>query len=381
MTIRRVGAVAILLGVIMGLLPLVTEAQVATSPMWNLLLSQGSSTSGQSGPLVFGAVTVSAPTYTTGQTNPLSLTTTGALRVDGSAVTQPVSGTVTASGPLTDAQLRATAVAVSGPLTDTELRATAVPISGTVTANAGTGTLATNVTQVGGTAISTGTGVGGLGIPRVTVSSDSTVILGTGSATVGALTANQSVNVAQVNGVATTTGNGISGTGVQRVTIASDSTGQVTANAGTNLNTSALLTESTFTTRVNTQGQKTMAASTPVVLASDQLICTSKAAFSQTASAQLVAGVASQRIYLCAVILITAADQSISLVEGTGSVCATGIAAVMGGTTASMALVANGGLSSVAAFPWISTATNANALCLLQSGSGNVSGVITYRQG
>ena len=36
-------------------------------------------------------------------------------------------------------------LAVSGPLTDTQLRATAVPISGTVTANAGTGTLATNV--------------------------------------------------------------------------------------------------------------------------------------------------------------------------------------------------------------------------------------------
>ena len=41
----------------------------------------------------------------------------------------PVSGTVTATGPLTDTQLRATAVSVSGPLTDTQLRATAVPVS------------------------------------------------------------------------------------------------------------------------------------------------------------------------------------------------------------------------------------------------------------
>jgi hypothetical protein len=47
----------------------------------------------------------------------------------------PVSGTVTASGPLTDAQLRATAVPVSGPLTDAQLRATPVPVSGTVTAS------------------------------------------------------------------------------------------------------------------------------------------------------------------------------------------------------------------------------------------------------
>ena len=54
---------------------------------------------------------------------------TGRLPVDGSGVTQPV------SGPLTDTQLRATAVPVSGtvtasgPLTDTQLRASAVPVS------------------------------------------------------------------------------------------------------------------------------------------------------------------------------------------------------------------------------------------------------------
>lgn len=60
-------------------------------------LAQGSTTSGQVGTLVQGAVTTSAPSYTTAKTSPLSLTTAGALRVDGSAVTQPVSGTVTAT--------------------------------------------------------------------------------------------------------------------------------------------------------------------------------------------------------------------------------------------------------------------------------------------
>jgi len=59
--------------------------------------AQASSTSGQTGPLVQGAVTTSAPTYTNATTNPLSLTTAGALRVDGSGSTQPVSGTVTAN--------------------------------------------------------------------------------------------------------------------------------------------------------------------------------------------------------------------------------------------------------------------------------------------
>jgi hypothetical protein len=45
----------------------------------------------------------------------------------------PVSGTVAVTGPLTDTQLRATAVPVSGPLTDAQIRATALPVSGPLT--------------------------------------------------------------------------------------------------------------------------------------------------------------------------------------------------------------------------------------------------------
>lgn len=54
-------------------------------------VAQGSTTAGELGELIQGAVTTAAPTYTTATTNPLSLTTAGALRVDGSAVTQPIS--------------------------------------------------------------------------------------------------------------------------------------------------------------------------------------------------------------------------------------------------------------------------------------------------
>lgn len=59
--------------------------------------AQGSTTSGQNGVLAQTATTTAAPTYTTGTTNPVSTTTAGAVRVDGSASTQPVSGTVTAN--------------------------------------------------------------------------------------------------------------------------------------------------------------------------------------------------------------------------------------------------------------------------------------------
>lgn len=53
--------------------------------------TQGSTTSGQTGPLSQGAVTTAAPSYANGQTSPLSLTLAGALRTDSSAVTQPIS--------------------------------------------------------------------------------------------------------------------------------------------------------------------------------------------------------------------------------------------------------------------------------------------------
>lgn len=103
-----------------------------------ILVAQGSSTSGEKGPLIQGAVTTAAPTYTTAQTSPLSLTTAGALRVDGSGVTQPVSGTVTA--------------------------------------NQGGAPWSQNITQFGGVNISTGTGASGTGIPRVTVANDSNIL-------------------------------------------------------------------------------------------------------------------------------------------------------------------------------------------------------------
>lgn len=52
----------------------------------NVGLAQASATSGQSGPLVQCAVTTAAPTYTTAQTDPCSMTTAGGLRVDNSTI-------------------------------------------------------------------------------------------------------------------------------------------------------------------------------------------------------------------------------------------------------------------------------------------------------
>ena len=70
-------------------------------------VAQGSATSGQTGALIVGAVTTAAPTYTTGNTNPLSLTTAGALRGDLSSI----SGTAISP---TTAQLGVALVKING---------------------------------------------------------------------------------------------------------------------------------------------------------------------------------------------------------------------------------------------------------------------------
>lgn len=93
--------------------------------------AQGATTAGEIGPLIQAAVTSAAPAYTTATTNPLSLTLAGALRVDGSAVTQPISA---AALPLP------TGAATSA--LQTSGNATLTAISGQLPAVLGQGTMA-----------------------------------------------------------------------------------------------------------------------------------------------------------------------------------------------------------------------------------------------
>lgn len=87
--------------------------------------------------------------------------------------------------------------------------------------------------------------------------------------------------------------------------------------------------------------------------------------------------------YICSVVLVSATAQSIGLDEGTGTTCESSGTALIGvsstsAATPTMAVAANGGFSSVAGAPWLKLLASADHLCVLQSGSGNVSGVITY---
>lgn len=187
-------------------------------------------------------------TRITDGTNDAAVSAANALKVDGSAVTQPVSvaslplpaGAATATnqttlgnqtskindGTTTVAVTLANALKVDG-------SAVTQPVSGTVTANIGTsGALALDATLTGGTQTS-----------RLTD--------GTNTAAVSA------ANALKVDGSAVT----------QPVSAAAL---PLPAGAATEATLATRLADATFTARINTLGQKAMAASTPIVIASDQ---------------------------------------------------------------------------------------------------------------
>lgn len=191
-----------------------TEASLAKLPV-----TQGSTTSGQSGPLAQTATTTNSPVYTTAKTNPISTDTAGNTRVSLKDSTMPA---------------LAAGAAIIGKV-------------GIDQTTPGT----TNGVQVNA-ALPAGTNLmGKVGIDQTTPGTTNGVqvnaALPAGSAIIGNIRIDQ-----------TTPG----------------TTNAVQANAGTNLNTSALNLETTQTAMSAklpaTLGQKAMAASMAVVLASDQ---------------------------------------------------------------------------------------------------------------
>jgi hypothetical protein len=107
------------------------------------------------------------------------------------------------------------------------------------------------------------------------------------------------------------------------------------------------------------------------------------ASINQTGNTQLVAGTAAKKLYVCSIHVVAAAATNVAVVEGTGSVCATGTAGVsgFGGATAATGwnFAGNGGIalgngdSSLGA-----EGTSGDNLCIFNSGSGQVSGGISY---
>ena len=107
------------------------------------------------------------------------------------------------------------------------------------------------------------------------------------------------------------------------------------------------------------------------------------ASINQTGNTEIVAGTASEKIYVCSIHVVAAVATDVAVVEGTGTVCGTSTAGVngFGGATAATGwnFAANGGIalgngdSSLGA-----EVASGDNLCIFNSGSGQVSGGISY---
>ena len=157
--------------------------------------------------------------------------------------------------------------------------ATTQPVSGTVTANQGTANVTPwneNISQWGGVATTLGQKAMAASVPVVIASDQSAVPISAASLPLPAGAATEATLATRLAEATFTARINTPGQKVMAsstpVVIASDQSavpvsGTVTSNIGT---TGGLLLDATFTGRINTLGQKTMAASTPVVIASDQ---------------------------------------------------------------------------------------------------------------
>ena len=107
-----------------------TSALALDASVNGLLLAQASSTAGEKGPLVQGAVTTSSPTYVAGETSPLSLDTTGALRIS-APPGAPVN--VTVNSPPNDVRVGPTTLAAPGTVAVSSMGAGSVGVVATGT--------------------------------------------------------------------------------------------------------------------------------------------------------------------------------------------------------------------------------------------------------
>lgn len=194
----------------------IASDQSAVSTKGSLAIA--STTSGQTGNLTMGAVTTAAPSYTTAQTDPLSLTTAGALRMDMASV----AGTVTPVGSGVMATAPRVALATDSPGIVTlgqAVKASSVPVTiasdqgslGAFSSQYPSGATPITASSTGTTGATTATlaGTGGKTtyISGFTITSDATAALA-GTATVtgtitGTLNYIQNVGGATAAGILT----------------------------------------------------------------------------------------------------------------------------------------------------------------------------------
>jgi hypothetical protein len=110
--------------------------------------------------------------------------------------------------------------------------------------------------------------------------------------------------------------------------------------------------------------------------------CDQSTAVSSAASVQIItAGNANMFIYVCGYSFGSIGGSTFSVVEGTGTTCATNIKAVAGGTTAAAGygLTANGLINEGSGVGEVmKTAVAGDNLCLITAGTGPLAGVVSW---
>lgn len=105
-------------------------------------------------------------------------------------------------------------------------------------------------------------------------------------------------------------------------------------------------------------------------------------AIDQATDTKIVAGTTGQTIYICSLVIWAGATlEVVDLVEGTGTVCATGIVGLLGSTTDAngLAFAAKTGITiGDGAGTVVSGISSGQDLCLRQSGTAQMSGGLTY---
>lgn len=97
------------------------------------------------------------------------------------------------------------------------------------------------------------------------------------------------------------------------------------------------------------------------------------------ATQTIVPGVLNEKVYICKLFLQTSSANNVAIVEGTGTNCSTVSAGIFGGTTSGTGFImgANGNLSMNGdASAWGVTATPGDQICLINSASTQLSGVM-----
>jgi hypothetical protein len=311
-------------------------------------------------PLALGYVTAATPNYTSheGKTWPLSIDATGALRVNA------LTGFIPAIGAIGDSAY---------------------------TWDNGNATVISLLKGLGGLALETGTG----GTPSTDVMTVQGCATCTGVKVGDALGADVSGKAGVVvQGVSTTSAPTYADNKINALSLDASGALRVTGSLGgyTQGDASAGKTGA-MVQSVTTTAAPSYSNATINPLSSDSKgnlrvaaggdVCQSQphtfTSISLTGNTQLVAAVtnpSNKKIYVCGLMVIANAAETISLVTGTGSTCGTGTAGMVGGATASIALAANQGFALGNGGFAMAESASGGAVCLLKSGSVQVSGVL-----